>query len=54
VKISSVLTEILGLAFVVLGLALGAVQGHPLGGMVGLSVGIATIVIGAYIINDDR
>jgi len=42
---------ILGLALIVVGLVLGIVQGHPLGGMVGLIVGMGAIAV-AYIFND--
>jgi hypothetical protein len=52
-KIANVLVEVLGLAFVVVGLGLGVIQGHPLGGMVGLTVGVATVVLGAYMLSDE-
>jgi len=45
------LVAILGLALIVVGLVLGVVQGHPLGGMVGLIVGIGAVAV-AYIFND--
>lgn len=43
--LASILTVILGLAFIVAGLALGAVDGDTLGGMVGMSVGIEAIAV---------
>ena len=45
------LVAILGLALVVVGLVLGVVQGHPLGAMVGLIVGMGALAV-AYIFND--
>jgi len=42
---------ILGLALIVVGLVLGVAQGHPLGAMVGLIVGMGTLAV-AYIFND--
>ncbi len=45
------LVAILGLALIVVGLVLGVVQGHALGGMVGLIVGIGAVAV-AYIFND--
>ena len=47
----SLLVAILGLALVVVGLVLGIAQGHPLGAMVGLIVGMGAIAV-AYIFND--
>ena len=47
----SLLVAILGLALVVVGLVLGVAQGHPLGAMVGLIVGMGAIAV-AYIFND--
>ncbi len=51
-KFVNVLVEILGLIFVALGLWLGVGYGDTLGGMVGLVVGVATVVMGAYIFTD--
>jgi hypothetical protein len=45
------LVAILGLALMVVGLVLGVAQGHPLGGMVGIIVGMGAIAV-AYIFND--
>jgi len=45
------LVAILGLALIVVGLVLGAVQGHALGAMVGLRVGMGALAV-AFIFND--
>ena len=51
-NLANTLVEVIGLVFVVLGLALGVVDGDTLGGMVGISVGVATIVLGAFVFTD--
>lgn len=51
-KIANLLVELLGLVFVGIGLALGITQGQVLGGMVGVTVGVATIVLGAFILSE--
>jgi hypothetical protein len=43
---------VIGLVFVLVGLGLGVVEGHPLGGMVGLLLGVGMIGV-ALILKDD-
>jgi hypothetical protein len=45
------LVAILGLALIAVGLVLGVVQGHALGAMVGLIVGMGALAV-AFIFND--
>jgi hypothetical protein len=49
---ASLLTMILALAFIVVGLYLGVIEGLALGGMVGLSLGFGTIGV-ALVLKDD-
>lgn len=44
--ILSLLTVLLGFAFIVIGLGLGVVDGDTLGGMDGLVLGLATVFVG--------
>lgn len=48
----SFLIAVLGLVAAAVGLVLGVYYGHPVGGMVGLTIGAATIVV-ALIMKDD-
>jgi hypothetical protein len=43
---------VLGLAFEGVGIVLGVLDGHPLGGMIGLLLGIGAIAV-AFILKDD-
>jgi hypothetical protein len=49
----SLLIVVIGLAFIGVGIALGVLDGHPLGGMIGLLLGIGVIVV-ALILKDDQ
>ena len=52
-KILNTLLEIAGLAVVGVGLALGAGEGKTLGGMVGILVGFAVFVEGAWLFDSE-
>ena len=49
----SLLTVLLGLAFIVVGLGLGVAYGDPLGSMDGLVLGVATIFVGYVVLKDN-
>jgi hypothetical protein len=48
----SLLIVVLGLVFILVGLGIGIIEGHPLGGMVGLLLGIGLFGV-AFIFKDD-
>lgn len=50
-KILNTLVEVAGLAVVGVGLALGVGEGHPLGAMVGIAVGLVVVIEGAWLFN---
>lgn len=49
---TSLVAVALGLVLVIVGIALGVLDGFVLGSMVGLVVGIGAIVVGAFALKD--
>lgn len=52
-KIINTLVEVGGLAVIGVGLFLGAGEGHPLGAMVGIAVGVVVVIEGAWLFNSE-
>jgi hypothetical protein len=49
----SLLTTLVGVVLIIIGFVLGALDGMAMGGMVGLLLGIALIVV-AFLLKDDH
>jgi len=49
----SLLVTFVGLVLIAVGLVLGAIDGMPMGGMIGLLLGIALIVL-AFLLKEDH